>query len=400
VTPVCLGGQVGRPVAEGGPLRLKGVDPERVFAPKGPQVPEQGTFPISISSTGVRTVGKRIDSDKGVPIMKIRCFALILFSLWAATASGQYAFDAKDVRVRPDEVYGHRFGLALTFDVYTPRNSNGAAVLFINSGGYASGLMRQCEKGEDSGWRFLPADAVGKWDLPQLIKEQYGFQKLLAAGFTVFDIRHGSTPRFMIDEMFEDCSRAVRHIKFHAQEYGIDAGRVGLWGGSAGGHLALLLGTRVVKGKTVYKDVTGAFELNTSSEPELETSSSVRAVAVYYPAGYDLVSDRAAYPEIFKSLPALNVPDAVLDELSIKKYLGPANPPVLIIYGDQDMPFIVGASKNIAAGLKKNNADVETMVLPGVGHEFKGKDGSYENARPGQTAMDKLVEWFKTELLG
>ncbi|MCK7483559.1 MAG: hypothetical protein M0C28_45940 [Candidatus Moduliflexus flocculans] len=44
--------------------------------------------------------------------------------------------------------------------------------------------------------------------------------------------------------------------------------------------------------------------------------------------------------------------------------------------------------------------DAETMVLPGVGHEFKGKDGSYENARPGQAAMDKLVEWFKTKLLG
>lgn len=332
--------------------------------------------------------------------MEIRCFPLLICLIGAAAASGENVFDANNVRVRPDEVYGHRFGLALTFDIYTPRNTNGAAVLFINSGGYASGLMRQCEKGEDSGWRFLPTDAVGKWDLPQLIMEQYGFEKLLAAGFTVFDIRHGSTPRFMIDEMFEDCSRAVRHIKFHAKEYGIDAGRVGLWGGSAGGHLALLLGTRVVKGKTVYKDVTGAFELNKLSEPELETSSGVRAVAVYYPGGYDLVSDRTAYPEIFRSLPALNVPDAVLEELSLKKYLGPANPPVLIICGDQDMPFIVEASKNIAAGLKKNNVDAETMVLPGVGHEFKGKDSSYENARPGQTAMDKLVEWFKAKLLG
>jgi len=243
--------------------------------------------------------------------MKTRCLALLICLMCAATASGENAFDAKSVRVRPDEVYGHRFGLALTFDVYTPRKSNGAAVLFINSGGYASGLMRQREKGEDSVWRFIPADAVGKWDLPQLIIEQYGFQKLLAAGFTVFDIRHGSTPRITIDEIFEDCSRAVRHIKFHAKEYGIDAGRVGLWGGSAGGHLALLLGTHVVKGKTAYKDVTGAFELNKLSEPELESGSSVRAVAVYYPAGYDLVSDRTAYPEIFKSLPALNVPDAV-----------------------------------------------------------------------------------------
>src|SRR5512135_1571264 len=123
--------------------------------------------------------------------MKTRCFALLICLICAATAFGETAFDPKGVKVRPDEVYGHKFGLALTFDVYTPENGNGAAVLFINSGGYASGLIRQCEKGEDSVWRFLPADAVGKWDLPQLILEQYGFQKLLAAGFTVFDIRHG-----------------------------------------------------------------------------------------------------------------------------------------------------------------------------------------------------------------
>ncbi|MCK7483557.1 MAG: alpha/beta hydrolase [Candidatus Moduliflexus flocculans] len=137
-------------------------------------------------------------------------------------------------------------------------------MLFINSGGYASGQMRQCEKGEDSGWRFLPADAVGKWDLPRLIMEQYGFQKLLAAGFTVFDIRHGSTPRFTIDEMFEDCSRAVRHIKFHAKEYGIDAGRVGLWGGSAGGIWRFCWGRTSSRASTAYKEVTGAFELNKS----------------------------------------------------------------------------------------------------------------------------------------
>lgn len=332
--------------------------------------------------------------------MRMRCLALVICLICVAAAYGENAFDAKAVGIRPDEVYGHKFGLALTFDVYTPGNNNGAAVLFISSGGYASGLLRQCEKGPDSRWRFLPADAAGKWDLPQLLMEQYSFQKLLAAGFTVFDIRHGSTPRFTIDEMFEDCSRAVRHIKFHAKEYGIDAARIGIWGGSAGGHLALLLGTRVVKGRTAYKEVTGAFELNKLSEPELETGSGVRAVAAYYPAGYDLVADRIAYPEVFNSLPALNVSDAVLDELSIKKYLGPANPPVLIIYGDQDMPFIVGACKNIIAGLKKSTAGVETTVLPGVGHEFKGQDGSYKDARPGQAAMDKLVEWFKAKLLG
>ena len=340
---------------------------------------------------------------KRMPIGWVICLvvpSLLLAQAEPAPKPGAEAVfvGAGDIDVRPDQVYGHKYGLALTYDVYTPRNNNGAAVLFINSGGYASGLMRQCEKGPDSAWTFLPIDPVGKWDLPRLILEQYSFERLLDAGFTVFDIRHGSTPKFTIDEIFEDCSRAVRYIKFRAEEYGIDPERIGIWGASAGGHLALLLGARVVQGKTNYRDVTGAFELNRFPEPELETSSRVRAVAVYYPAGYDLVADLKEYPEIFKKLPSLNVEPAVLDACSIKKYLGSANPPVLIIYGDQDMPMILGASKNTAADLKKYGVDVSTIVLPGVGHEFKGKNG-YGNAQPGHAAMRELVKWFEGRLL-
>lgn len=330
--------------------------------------------------------------------MKMAMTVLLVPLIWAAVASGEETIGAGEVRVRPDQVYGHKYGLALTFDVYAPGTRNGAAILFINSGGYASGLMRQCERGDGPAWRFMPIDPISRWDLPRLILEQYSFEQLLAAGFTVFDIRHGSTPKFRIDEIFEDCSRAVRYIKFHAAEYGIDPERVGLWGGSAGGHLALLLGARLVQGRTDYRDMTGAFELNKPAEPELETSSRVRAVGVYYPAGYDLAADAGEYPEIFKNLPALSVAPAVLDECSLKRYLGPANPPVLIIFGDQDMPMILGSCRNTAADLEKAKVDVKTIALPGVGHEFKAKDG-YGNARPGREAMTQLVDWFKTKLL-
>ena len=336
--------------------------------------------------------------------MNRRCmttrWSLLLFILssLAVTGSAQNTFDVKKISVKPDQIYGHKYGLALTFDVYSPKKGNRAAVLFINSGGYVSGQFRQCERGANSQWTFIPIQPISKWQLPPLILEQYSFEKLLAAGFTVFDIRHGSNPKFTIDEMFEDCSRAVRYIKFHAREYGIDAERIGLWGGSAGGHLALLLGAHVVKGKTSYKTMAGAFELNKFSEPELEMSSSVKTVAVYYPAGYDMVADQKGFPEIIKSFPALNVTVEVLDSVSIKNYLQATNPPVLIIYGDQDFPFITASSKNTAADLEKNKVEVKTVVIPGVGHEFKGK-GGYMDAKPGQFAMNELVAWFKTKLL-
>ena len=301
------------------------------------------------------------------------------------------------ISVKPDQIYGYKFGMAMTFDVYNPSNNNGAAVLYISSGGYNSGLVRQYEKGGDGKLNFMP---IANWpkNLPVLLAEQYSFEKLLAAGFTVIDIRHGSSPKFTIDEIFEDCTRAIRYIKFHAKEYAIDIERLGLWGGSAGGHLALLSAYHVVKGKTEYKDVIGCFELNGLTTPELEVSSNVKTVGVYYPAGYDLAGDVIKFPQVLKSMPAMNVDNKVLDSLSIKNYITANNPPTLIIYGDKDFPFIIEPSKNVAADLEKNKVEVKSVVIPNVGHEFKGADGSYKDAKPGQFAMNELVEWFKKQL--
>ena len=41
-------------------------------------------------------------------------------------------------RITTDVVYGHKFGLAMTFDVYQPPEPNGGAVILINSGGWFS----------------------------------------------------------------------------------------------------------------------------------------------------------------------------------------------------------------------------------------------------------------------
>jgi len=325
---------------------------------------------------------------------------MMLLAVFLVSSSGAAMVSAENaIDVKPDQVYGHKYGLAMTFDVFTPPKANGAAVLFINSGGYVSGQMRQCALREDSGWVFLPIHPAEPWMLPPLIVEQYSFEKLLAAGFTVFDVRCGSSPRFTIDEMAEDCRRAVRHIQFHAQSYGIDPARIGLWGGSAGGHLALLTAVRVVRGETGDRRIVGAFELNRFPAPELEAGGRVRAVAAYYPAGYDLVSDRSEFPEVFPLLPALSVSDSVLAAVSIKDYVSATSPPTLIIYGDQDFPFIPNASRKIAADLATTAVEVKTVVLPGVAHEFKGPQG-YANAAPGRVAMNELVAWFKAKLLG
>src|SRR5688572_22021029 len=97
----------------------------------------------------------------------------------AITAFASRARADDPVQIRPDVVYGHKDGMALTMDVLLPAKPNGAGVLFIQSGGW------------HSGWRD-PATRVPF------------FRPLLDKQFVVFIVRHGSAPRYGIADALAD----------------------------------------------------------------------------------------------------------------------------------------------------------------------------------------------------
>ena len=78
-------------------------------------------------------------------------------------------------------------------------------------------------------------------ELAQILTQAYIL--LNEKGFTVFVVRHGSWPRYPVSSIVADMRRSVRFIRQHAKEYGVDPSRIGVFGSSAGGYLALLLGT-------------------------------------------------------------------------------------------------------------------------------------------------------------
>ncbi len=141
---------------------------------------------------------------------------LILLTL---LSSGAVRAVAQEVQITPDVVYGHKLGLAMTFDAFTPtKDANGAAVLFMVSGGWYS-----------------------SWSPPE--KMQQFVRPLTDKGFTVFAVRHGSSPKFSIAEAVADVRHSVRFIRMNADRFHIDPQRIGVYGMSAGGHLSLMLGT-------------------------------------------------------------------------------------------------------------------------------------------------------------
>jgi acetyl esterase/lipase len=158
----------------------------------------------------------------------------------------------------------------------------------------------------------------------------------------------------------EDCKAAVRWLRAHAKDYNLDPERIGVWGASAGGHLAALLGT-----SGDVKELEG-------KGGNLDQSSRVQAVVDWY-GPTDLLQmggyhDRATSPESkLIGGPLQEHKDAVARANPLT-YLGKDAPPFLIMHGDADETVPLGQSELLAAALKKANVHVIFKKIRGAGH--------------------------------
>jgi acetyl esterase/lipase len=301
-------------------------------------------------------------------------FLVLAFGLFSgivtdqARAQGQDTFDHK-----VDVVYGRKYGMALTMDVFTPKaNANGAGVVWVVSGGW-----------------FSSHDAIN----PVFIRE------LLNRGYTVFAVVHGSQPRYTIPEIVKDMNRAVRFIRYHAKDYNIDSNRIGVTGGSAGGHLSLMLGTAADAGDTGAKD------------PVDQVSSRVQAVGCYYPPtdflNYGKPGEIAIGCGIlqgFKPPFDFHVQDPntntfvritdlskILDlgrQISPFYHASSDDPPTLIIHGDADKLVPIQQAEIILDKLKAAGVETKLVVKKGAQHGWP--DQLKDNAI--------IADWFDEHL--
>lgn len=267
-----------------------------------------------------------------------------LLAAWALISTHSFA----EHSISADVVYGHKDGMALVYDVIKPENSNGAAIVYMVSGGWYS-----------------------RWAPPENRAQQ--FADMLDAGFTVIPVHHGSAPRYFVPEAYADVSRAIRHIKMHASEHGIDADRIGVTGGSAGGHLSLMLGLSSDQG------------MQDSPDEVMRHGNDVAAVVAYFPP-VDLreitgPSDR---------FPALNFPQEKAAAISPILHADAGDPPTLLIHGDADDLVNISNSEIMFAEFKRQNVTTEFITIPGAGHGFRGDDAA--------TAAAARLAWFKKHL--
>lgn len=285
--------------------------------------------------------------------MKPLLIALIvcIFSLSVGHAVPALANDA--YKITPDVVYGHKAGMALTYDVVQPNKPNGAAVLFMVSGGWVS--------------FWVPPETFVDSNAANIFRH---FAEVLDHGYTLFIVRHGSSPQFKVPEAVADVRRAVRFIRLNAEKYGVDPNRIGVCGGSAGGHLSLMLGTTGDDGDKNAKDEVD------------RTSDRVEAVVAYFPP----VDLREWVGTKLDRLPALGFDPKLAESVSPLLHVSADDPPTLLIHGDKDELVKLDNSERILAVLKKEKVPCELIVEKGAGHGFAGEQAAQ--------ASRSLIKWF------
>ncbi len=254
-----------------------------------------------------------------------------------------------DYKITPDVIYGHKAGMALTFDVIQPKEPNGVGILFMVSGGWVS--------------TWFPPQKIIDPKSPELLKL---LREIVDHGYTLFVVRHGSSPQFKVPDAVADVRRAVRYIRLHADDFKIDPDRIGVCGGSAGGHLSLMLDTASDEGDKKAKDKVD------------RTSDRVAAVVAYFPPVdlHEWVGD--------KRFPALDFDPKLAESVSPLLFVTKDDPPTLLIHGDKDNLVKLDNSERIEAAFKKAGVPTKLIVIHGAGHGFHGEDAEQaaKAARP------------------
>ena len=253
----------------------------------------------------------------------------------------------------------------LTLDVYlAPKGraaaSNSPLVLYIHGGGWANGHSRQ-------------SGAFDDW--PRVLAS------LAARGYVVASLNYRLSSEAAFPAAIQDVKSAIRFLRAHATEYGIDPSRAIVWGGSAGGHLAALAAT-----------TCGVQELEPAppaqGSPPAQASPETTAIAQQS----DCVQGAVTWYGIF-DLATMAGPSPGVSPPAIAKFLGcdgacspekfqsasPSHfikadmPPFLLVHGAADKTVDPKQSTHLRDAVSAAGGGISLTMIPDVDHSFIGQ---------------------------
>ena len=241
---------------------------------------------------------------------------------------------------------------------------------------------------------YFPGGGFTSADFEKFIEMRYA---LARAGFVVAAAEYRVVPT-KFPALVEDGKAAVRFLRAHAAEYGIDPARIGVLGDSAGGYLVQMLGAT-------------SGEKGWDRGDWLEQSSSVQAVASLYgisdllTIGKGLGEAREAVhrsPAVTEAIllngPAFDVNPgkSIFEDPQKAREASPighidgSEPPFLLLHGSADTLVSPEQSAELFRLLRERKVDVEYRLYEGADH------GGLVWFR--ESVIDGIVDWFKVKL--
>lgn len=263
----------------------------------------------------------------------------------AAPGTGDSGLPGSDASVEPmgegvlqklDIPYGNRHERQ-KLDLYLPaQGGRHPVVVFIHGGGFMGGDKSQAR----------------------------GFEEFVRQGYALASVNYtlgsGSSPLQMRDALVRgvaDVRQAVRYLRASAGEHGLDPGRIAVFGVSAGGYYAAMLGA--VGDRKVAEFDQGGSGGSAAVQVVVEFAGPTDFAS--YPGG--AVASLASLPGVADQL-ARTLPPSVLP------YVGGRHPPTRIIHGRNDPVVPLAQSQQYHRALKQAGVTAELEILEGAGHSI------------------------------
>jgi len=263
------------------------------------------------------------------PLLFVACGFVAL--LWGPTPV--VAQDAKTLVIpetvawEPGLEYSNPDGQHLQLNLARPKSGEGPfpAVICIHGGGFRAGHR--------DGYNALCL-------------------RLAERGYVAVTVSYRLAPKYQFPAAVHDVKAAVRWLRANAGTYHVDPQRIGVTGGSAGGHLAQFLGV-----------TAGVRQFEGEGGHSGQSSAVACVVNVYGPS--DFIQSYG------KSVDAAEV---------LPLFLGGNVQPTLCIHGTEDKYVAHEQAVWLIDRLRAAEVPAELLTLPGAGHGFKGEDAQKADA--------------------
>jgi acetyl esterase/lipase len=257
----------------------------------------------------------------------------------------------------------------LILDLYLPRaarQSPKPAIIYIHGGGWVGGHTRH---------------AGATANFPRALAA------LAAEGFVVVSLEYRLSGEAQFPAQLQDVRAAIRFLRTNAGRYGLDPSRIGIWGGSAGGHLAALAALSC-----------GAPGFDAVAQPP--GSECVQAAVTWYGV-FDfapILQGAAGAPNaLLGCASSAACPAARVAAVSPLTYLDRSDPPFLLIHGTIDRTVPIAQSEAALERMRAVGIPVDHIFIPNVDHSFIGATPAATRAATLQ-ALNATFDFFHRRL--